>query len=111
MGDDIFTLRSGVIKALAHPARVQIVDLLMQRDEVCVCDMIEPLRVSQPTVSKHLAVLRAAGIVSSRKDGLSVFYRLRMRCFGTLFKGIDGLIQANVEARQTQVFAGSKSRP
>jgi ArsR family transcriptional regulator len=64
-------------KALADPSRVAIVNRLAGADEVCVCDFIGALGVSQPTVSHHLRILREAGLVEiARKRGTWVFYRL-----------------------------------
>ncbi|HET7567360.1 MAG TPA: metalloregulator ArsR/SmtB family transcription factor [Gaiellaceae bacterium] len=64
-------------KALADPARVQIVNRLAQADEVCVCDLNAALDLAQPTVSHHLRVLREAGLVESTRRGTWAFYRLR----------------------------------
>jgi ArsR family transcriptional regulator, arsenate/arsenite/antimonite-responsive transcriptional repressor len=64
-------------KALADPSRVSIVNRLAGADEVCVCDFIGTLGLSQPTVSHHLRVLREAGLVEvARKRGTWVYYRL-----------------------------------
>lgn len=62
-------------KALAHPVRLQILDML-RSGEVCVCHMEAALGKRQAYISQQLMVLRDAGLVASRKDGLSVFYRL-----------------------------------
>ncbi len=62
-------------KALAHPIRLQILDML-RGGEICVCHMETALGKRQAYVSQQLMVLRDAGLVESRKDGLSVFYRL-----------------------------------
>jgi DNA-binding transcriptional ArsR family regulator len=62
-------------KALAHPVRLQILDML-RSGEVCVCHMEAALGKRQAYISQQLMVLREAGLVESRKDGLSVFYRL-----------------------------------
>ena len=64
-----------VFKALADPTRVRILGLLAA-GEVCVCHLHESLRLSQPLVSRHLAYLRRAGLVETRKEGLWVHYRL-----------------------------------
>jgi ArsR family transcriptional regulator len=64
-----------VFKALADPTRVRILGLLAS-GEICVCDIHESLRLSQPLVSRHLAYLRRAGLVETRKEGLWVHYRL-----------------------------------
>jgi DNA-binding transcriptional ArsR family regulator len=62
-------------KALAHPVRLQILDML-RSGEVCVCHMEAALGKRQAYISQQLMVLRDAGLVEARKDGLSVFYRL-----------------------------------
>lgn len=62
-------------KALAHPVRLQILDML-RHGEVCVCHMEAALGKRQAYISQQLMVLREAELVESRKEGLSVFYRL-----------------------------------
>jgi ArsR family transcriptional regulator len=64
-----------VFKALADRTRLRILGLL-SAGEVCVCHIHESLGVPQPTASRHLAYLRRAGLVTARKDGLWVHYRL-----------------------------------
>ena len=65
----------GVLKALGDKTRLRILGLLTS-GEVCVCHLHESLKLPQPTVSRHLAYLRRAGLVESRKNGLWVHYRL-----------------------------------
>lgn len=64
-----------LFKALADGTRLRILALL-QAGEICVCDIHGSLGLPQPTVSRHLAYLRKAGLVQARKDGLWVHYRL-----------------------------------
>lgn len=64
-----------VMKALRDPNRVKIVKML-QHGELCVCEIQAALGVSQPTVSKHVKILEAAGLLNSRKEGLWVHYSL-----------------------------------
>jgi N-acetylglutamate synthase-like GNAT family acetyltransferase/DNA-binding transcriptional ArsR family regulator len=64
-----------VLKALADVTRLRILELLRDR-EVCVCHIHESLRISQPKASRHLAYLRRAGLVATRRQGLWVYYRL-----------------------------------
>lgn len=64
------------LKAFADPVRLRLLNLLGERDEVCVCHLFETLEIPQPTVSRHLAYLRKHGLVVGRKEGLWVHYRL-----------------------------------
>ena len=66
------------MRALADPARLRLVSLISAGPggEACVCDLIEPLALSQPTVSHHLKVLLEAGLVSREQRGRWAFYRV-----------------------------------
>jgi ArsR family transcriptional regulator len=69
---------AAVHRALADPTRVQMLHLLKRTPEpICVCDLTAVLDLGQPTVSHHLARLREAGFVSSHREGIWAFYRLR----------------------------------
>jgi ArsR family transcriptional regulator len=64
-----------VMKALSDPNRVKILKMLQhKKDGLCVCEIQTALSMAQPSVSKHLKVLEAAGMVDSRKEGLWVTY-------------------------------------
>src|SRR6476619_4970732 len=65
-----------MLKAFADPVRLRLLNLLSDDREVCVCHLHEALELPQPTVSRHLAYLRKAGVVAGRKEGLWVHYRL-----------------------------------
>lgn len=67
---------SEVLKALADPARLRLVSIISSCGEACVCDLQEPLGLSQPTVSHHLKVLADAGVVSREQRGRWAYYRL-----------------------------------
>ncbi len=79
-----YEIRARVFKALAHPTRLFIVDQL-SGGELCVCSINEMIDADMSTISKHLSVLRNAGIVASDKRGANVFYRLRISPDGSLF--------------------------
>lgn len=64
-----------LLKAFSDPVRMRLISLLAGQ-EVCVCHLHAALNVPQPTASRHLAYLRKAGVVTGRKDGLWVHYRL-----------------------------------
>jgi DNA-binding transcriptional ArsR family regulator len=69
--------RAQIAKALAHPSRLLILDQLLLHGERCVCELTKMVGADMSTVSRHLTVLRVAGIVADEKRGLKVFYRLR----------------------------------
>ena len=64
-----------VMKALSDPSRVKIIKML-QRKEMCVCEIQDALGIAQSTASKHLKLLEAAGLAKYRKEGLWVIYSL-----------------------------------
>lgn len=75
MSDSQLDSLETLFRALADRTRLRILGLL-RAGEICVCDIHESLGLPQPTVSRHLAYLRNAGLVVARKDGLWVHYRL-----------------------------------
>lgn len=72
---EIFARR---LKALADPVRLRLVSIVAASEgqEACVCDLIEPVGLSQPTVSHHLKILTEAGFLSRSKRGTWAYYRL-----------------------------------
>ena len=80
--------RALVLKAMGHPSRVRILELL-SKGETCVCDIAPVVGSDMSTVSRHLAVLRNAGIIADDKRGLNVFYRLLTPCVLDFFRCID----------------------
>ncbi len=69
--------RVEILKALAHTTRLYIMETLSGGGtEKCVCELVEELPFAQSTISKHLTILRRAGLVQTHKEGLKVFYRL-----------------------------------
>ncbi len=64
-----------VLKALAQSTRLRIV-LLLAEAELCSCELVEILEISQPAISQHMNVLRQAGLIEERKTGTWVYYRL-----------------------------------
>ena len=67
-----------LMKALADPTRLTMVAALWKaKAPVCICDFTEDLELSQPTISHHMAKLKEAGLVESKKDGIWIYYRLR----------------------------------
>lgn len=75
----VLKTKAKVLKALAHPARLWIVEQL-EAGERCVCELVDGLGLDYSTVSKHLLVLKNAGVVTDDKRGKQVFYSLKVTC-------------------------------
>ena len=75
------------IRVLAHGARVQIVEILAKRS-MCVTEIIKQLKLSSSDTSRHLAIMKRAGIVLSRRDGVHVMYALAMPFTMEFIKGV-----------------------
>jgi len=96
--------RARVMKALAHPTRLFLVEVLSQ-GERCVRELTEMVGADVSTVSKHLAVLRGAGLVLDDKRGAQVFYRLRVPCVLNFFGCIEAVLEE--VAREHAELVGS----
>jgi len=89
-----FKARADIIKALAHPTRLWIVDKLAD-GEHCVCEFYNRLDIDFSTISKHLAVLRRAGIIESEKRGKQVYYTLRVPCILKFIGCVEAVLEKN----------------
>jgi ArsR family transcriptional regulator len=83
--------RAQVLKALGHPSRLAMVEALLE-GERCVCELQALVGSDMSTVSKHLSVLRNAGLVDDRKEGLKVFYSLRLPCVAGFLQCVDEVV-------------------
>jgi DNA-binding transcriptional ArsR family regulator len=88
-----YNLRAGIIKALAHPTRLFIIDVLSQKER-CVCELTDMIGADISTVSRHLSILREAGIVADDKRGLKVWYRLEVPCILNFFGCVEDVLKA-----------------
>jgi len=86
-----FEARAKVMKALAHPTRLMMVEEL-SRGARCVCDLRDLAGCDLSTVSKHLALLKVAGIVHDEKRGKQVHYRLRVPCVLNFLHCLDSVL-------------------
>ena len=82
--------RTRVLKAMAHPSRLLVLERLLE-GECCVCDLQSLVGSDMSTVSKHLALMRRAGLVEDRREGLKVFYRLRVPCVMQFLDCVDAV--------------------
>ena len=99
-----FEARAKIIKSLSHPTRLFIVDQLSRTPEKCVCELTEMIGADMSTVSRHLSILKGAGIVQDEKRGSQVYYRLQMPCILKFFECIESVVTCN--ARQQQDMVG-----
>ena len=91
-----FELRANIIKAMAHPTRLFIVDEL-SREERCVGELTKMIGADASTVSKHLSVLKGAGIIADEKRGTMVFYSLRVPCVLHFFSCVETVVKENAK--------------
>jgi DNA-binding transcriptional ArsR family regulator len=95
-----YEARAKIIKAMAHPARLFILDELSRNAERCVCELTEMIGSDMSTVSRHLAVLKGAGLVEDEKRGQMVFYRLRVKCILDFFDCVESVLACNAKSQQ-----------
>ena len=90
LSDEQAQATAALFRALGDPARVRIVNALATTDEpVCVCELIDPLGLSQPTVSHHLKKLADAGLLEREQHGKWAYYSLNPEAAGTLAALLD----------------------
>ena len=90
--------RADILKALAHPIRVLIVDALTHED-LCVCDLNELAKIDQSGMSRHLSMLKQAGIVTNRREGMKVFYHLQTPCILGAFECAVDVVRADAKRK------------
>jgi DNA-binding transcriptional ArsR family regulator len=95
-----YEARARIIKALAHPTRLFIVDELSKSGERCVCELTDMVGTDMSTVSRHLGMLKAAGLVEDEKRGSMVHYRLRMKCILDFFECVESVMECNARSQQ-----------
>ncbi|MDD4858142.1 MAG: metalloregulator ArsR/SmtB family transcription factor [Candidatus Krumholzibacteria bacterium] len=89
--------KAQVFKALGHPTRLFMIQEL-SKGERCVCSFAEQVGADFSTVSKHLTVLKHAGLVDDEKRGQQVFYRLRVPCVMQFMNCIEAVLKSNAAA-------------
>jgi len=98
----LYEARANIAKALAHPNRLLLLDALKEK-ETCVCKLTELVGADQSTVSKHLAILKNAGLVDARKDGSMTYYRLTCPCLERFFECIEAVLRENLKSYRALV--------
>jgi len=96
-------IRAKIIKAMAHPVRLMMIDVLKNGD--CpFSTLFQLFELDKSTVSKHLLVLKEAGIVSSRKEGMDMIYKLDVPCITDFFTCVTAVIEMKVKKHEVCLF-------
>ncbi len=103
--DELLTRIAEVLKAMADPTRLKILHSL-HNGERCVSDILSVVGGSQANVSKHLSVLKRAGLVDSRRDGLNVFYRIIDEGVFTICRNVCDSIELRVDREHRTIIEG-----
>jgi ArsR family transcriptional regulator len=101
-----YEARARIAKALAHPSRLMMLDLL-GKAELSVTEITKAVGVDQSTVSKHLAILKDAGLIAGRKEGTTSFYRVSCGCLDGFFSCLEAMVESDIKRRQA---AAGRSR-
>jgi len=105
MARTLLHMKAEVLKALGHPTRLAVVEMLGRQGEKCVCEIAERVGGGdRTTLSKHLAILKSAGIVSDRKEGLKVFYRLNCPYVVRFIDCIDRIVHERVREERAALL-------
>ena len=83
---DGYAETTNVLKAMAHPSRIHILEALSKEEETCVCHLEHILGMRQAPLSQHLAKLRDAGLVIDRREGTNIYYSMADRSLGQLLE-------------------------
>ncbi len=103
--DELLHRIAEVLKAMADPTRLKILHCL-QTDERCVSDILTVVGGSQANVSKHLSVLKRAGLVDSRRDGLNVFYRIADEGVFSICRNVCDSLELRARGDQEVILRG-----
>jgi ArsR family transcriptional regulator len=104
----LYEARANIIKAIAHPSRLFIIEELKKRKR-CVNELTEMIGSDTSTVSKHLSVLKHAGLVYDEKRGTSIFYHLRVPCILDFIGCVEDVLEANA-TEQMEIVTQCKGK-
>jgi ArsR family transcriptional regulator len=94
--------RANILKALAHPMRLFMLEELANKS-YCVSELTEMVGLDVSTVSKHLSILKNAGLVNVEKKGKEVFYSLRMRCALNFLDCVEAVLREQAQDRMDAI--------
>lgn len=106
----MFTSQS-LFDTLSDEIRRRVLCLLLKEGELCVCELFQALDLPQPKVSRHLGVMRDAGVLSVRREGTWVFYRLDAQLPLWAYKVIESMAQGAAFGEDAQRLEAMPNRP
>jgi len=95
-----YEARARIIKAMAHPTRLFIVDELARNGQHCVWELTKMIGADMSTVSRHLAVLKGVGIIQDHKQGQQVYYSIRIECVPNFFDCVESVMKHNAREQR-----------
>ncbi len=100
----LYERQAEIAKAVAHPLRIAVIDFLKD-GERCVCDIAERVGSERSNISRHLAVMVHAGVLTCRKDGLKVFYSLKTPCVAQWLSCITRVVKQQAKDNEKLLAA------
>jgi len=98
----LYEMKADVMKALAHPLRLAVLDFLKDGEQ-CVCDIAAYVGSERSNVSRHLAIMVKASLLDHRKQGLSVYYRVRRPCALRFLSCVENVLREQAAATSALV--------
>lgn len=104
--EDLIQIESDFLKVIAQPTRLKILYFL-KGGERCACEIIPKMKEDQSNISRHLTHMKDAGILESRKEGVSVYYKIKDRRIFHLLSLVDEMVKAEIKekARKVKILA------
>jgi DNA-binding transcriptional ArsR family regulator len=99
---NLIELQSSYLKALAQPTRLKILYFLKD-GEKCQCKIIPFMKEDQSNISRHLNHMRDSGILESRREGVSVYYKIRDKRVFSLLSLVDQMVKAEIKEKAKRV--------
>jgi ArsR family transcriptional regulator len=95
----LYEAKAAVLKALGHPTRLYMAERLAE-GERCVCEFVREIDADFSTISKHLLILKQAGIVEDEKRGLNVYYRLKVPCILNSMPCVEAVLASQLQSQK-----------
>ena len=102
MNKKIYELKANLLSALGHPNRIRILEFLKD-EEKCNCDIYPELNLEQSNLSRHMKILQEAGLVTARKEGLKVYYKVTDPRIYEIFDIVRQIVKSNIQ-RELEIF-------